>query len=203
MNITEHNSALEERGEEQRLAAHPAHGRRTVMLAKMGVMLAITVVFSFIPTFPMLPGVEFIRYEFSDLPILISTFAFGVPAGLVIAVLADILNFAFGGAESGPAGMLMHIVAISAYLVVAGLIYRRKKNRSHAVIGLVAGVFAMTAMMIPANLVITPAFMGVPVAAVKALILPAILPVNLMKGLLSAILTFVLYKRVSPFLHKW
>jgi riboflavin transporter FmnP len=99
--------------------------------------------------------------------------------------------------------MLMHIVAICTYLVVAGLIYRHKKTMKHAIIGMGVGVLAMTAIMIPANLIITPAFLGAPLSAVKALILPAILPVNLMKGVLTAILTFLLYKRVSPFLHKW
>jgi riboflavin transporter FmnP len=175
---------------------------RTHLLAKMGIMLAIAVVFSFIPSFPMLPGVDFIRYEFSDIPLLISGFAFGTPAGLLLVVLADLLNFFLGGAESGPYGMIMHVLAIGAYVLTSSLIYRRHKDVKHALIGLLAGILVMTAVMIPANLVITPLFMGVPVAAVKALILPAIIPVNLLKGLLSAILTFVLYKRVSPFLHR-
>jgi riboflavin transporter FmnP len=175
---------------------------RTHLLAKMGIMLAIAVVFSFIPSFPMLPGVDFIRYEFSDIPLLISGFAFGTPAGLLLVVLADLLNFFLGGAESGPYGMIMHVLAIGAYVLTSSLIYRRHKDVKHALTGLLVGIVAMTVIMIPANLIITPLFMGVPVAAVQALILPAIVPVNLLKGLLSALLTFVLYKRVSPFLHR-
>ncbi|MDR3072493.1 MAG: ECF transporter S component [Clostridiales Family XIII bacterium] len=180
----------------------PNSHQRTVKLAKAAMMLAISVVFSFIPSMPVLPTVDFIRYEFSDLPILISCFAFGVPAGIVIAALSIVINFFLGGAESGPYGMIMHIIAIGTYVLAAGLIYRVKKDRKHAIIGLIVGILAMTAVMIPSNLFITPAFMGVPVAVVKPLIVPAIIPVNLIKGLISAVLTFILYKRISPFLHK-
>ena len=169
----------------------------------MGIMLAITVAASFIPTFPLLPGVGYIRYEFSDLPMLISAFAFGTPAGLILAVLSIVLNFFLGGAESGPYGMLMHIIAIGTYVLVASLIYNRNKTRKRALIGMLFGIVAMTLIMIPANLIVTPLFLGIPVAAVKPLILPAIIPVNLLKGLLTAILTFILYKRISPLLHKW
>jgi riboflavin transporter FmnP len=55
--------------------------------------------------------------------------------------------------------------------------------------------------MIPANLVITPIYTGAPVEAVKALLIPGIIPVNAVKGLITAILAFVIYKRVSGYLH--
>ena len=180
-----------------------AQSRKTIMLAKMGMMLAISVVFLFIPTFPMLPGVDFIHCEFSDIPILISAFAFGTPAGLVIATLTVLFDVILGHAQAVPYGPLMHLIAIATYALVAGLIYGRRKNLKHAVVGLICGILAMTAIMVPANLIVTPAFLGVPVQAITPLILPAIVPANIMKGLLAAVLTFILYKRVSPFLHKW
>jgi len=175
---------------------------RTSLLARMAIMTAVTVLTSLIPTVPILPSVNFIKYEFSDLPILISVFAFGTPGGFAIAALSILINFLFGGAESGPYGMIMHMIAIGTYLIPAGLIYRTKKSRKTAIIGMLVGVLVSTAAMIPANLLITPLFMAVPVAAVKNLLLPAIIPVNLLKGVITAVLTFVLYKHVSRILHK-
>lgn len=175
---------------------------RTSLLARMAIMVAVTVLMSLIPTVPILPSVNFIKYEFSDLPILISVFAFGTPAGFAVAALSILINFLFGGAESGPYGMIMHMIAIGTYLIPAGLIYRTHKSRKTAIIGMLVGVLVSTASMIPANLLITPAFMSVPVAAVEALLLPAIIPVNLLKGIITAVLTFVLYKHVSKILHK-
>jgi len=207
----------------------------TKMLAKLGILLALAVIFSFIPSIPVMPGVGYIRYEFSDLPILITTFAFGVPSGLIVGVLSIVLNFALGGAESGIYGAIMHVLAISAYVIPAGLIYRVGKNivnkittithelntdipkpdseilnkylhrtvsRTYAILALTAGIIAMTLIMVPANLIITTAFNGMPVSAVRALLLPAIVPANVIKGVITAVLTLILYKRISPFLHK-
>jgi riboflavin transporter FmnP len=168
----------------------------------MGMMLAISVVFSFIH-FPLLPWVGFIEYELSDIPLLISGFAFGPIAGVVISVMSIILHDLLVGTSSGSLyGALMHVIAICTFVLVSSLVYRKHKDKKHAIIGLAAGMLSMTAIMIPANLIITPWFLKVPITVVKPLILTAILPVNLLKGTVSAILTFVLYKRVSPFLHR-
>ena len=175
---------------------------KTRRIVKIAMMAAIALAFSFIPSIPVMPGVDFIRYEFSDLPILIATFAYGTPAGLVVAAVSIILNFFLGGAESGPYGMIMHFIAIGAYCVAAGLIYRHKKTMKSALVGMLVGIVVMTVVMIPANLFITPYFMGAPRSMVVSLLIPAIIPVNLIKGLISAVLSFILYKRVSGFLHK-
>jgi len=60
----------------------------------------------------------------------------------------------------------------------------------------------MTAAMIPANLLITPHFMGVPVEAVVAMLPTVILPFNLIKVAIDGVVVFLLYKRLSPFLHR-
>jgi riboflavin transporter FmnP len=176
--------------------------RPTLHLTKLAMMTAIAVAFSFLPTFPILPTADFIRYEFSDLPILISVFAFGTPAGLAVAAVSILINALLGGAESAVYGMIMHFLAIGAYSVTAGLIYRKGKSRRSAVIGMLVGILAMTAIMIPANLIVTPKFTGAPISVIKGMLVPAILPINLIKGAITAVLTFVLYKRVSGFLHK-
>jgi riboflavin transporter FmnP len=175
--------------------------RRTAKLAKMSMMLAIAVVCSFVH-FPVLPGVTFIQYELSDLPLLIAGLAFGTLPGIVLVACLVLLDAVIAGAGGGPYGMIMQFIAIGSFVVVASLIYHRGKTRKSAVIGLVCGVLVMTAVMVPANLIVTPAFMGVPVDAVKAMLLTAIVPVNLIKGAISAVAAFFLYKKISPFLHR-
>ncbi len=85
--------------------------------------------------------------------------------------------------------------------MLAGIIYRGNKSRSKAVVALAAGVVTMTAVMVVANLIITPLYMGVPVSVVKGL-LPYIIGFNLVKAGVNSIITFFLYKRISGFLHK-
>jgi riboflavin transporter FmnP len=167
----------------------------------MALLTAIAVVFSFIPGFPIIPLVSFIRYEFSDLPILVAVFAFGTLPGVAVAAASVFISYMVGAEGGGPWGALMHFIAIGAYALTAGIVYRFDKTRRGAIIGMLAGTAVMTLMMIPANLLITPIYTGAPVDLIKSYLLPGIIPVNAVKGLITALLTFVLYKRVSGYLH--
>ncbi|MDR1291827.1 MAG: ECF transporter S component, partial [Clostridiales Family XIII bacterium] len=128
--------------------------------------------------------------------------AFGTVPGVILVACCVLLDAVIAGAGGGPYGMIMQFIAVGSFVVVSSLIYHRNKTRRTALIGLICGVLVMTAAMVPANLFVTPAFMGVPMDAVKALIVPAIIPVNLIKGAISAVAAFLLYKKISPFLHR-
>ena len=60
-------------------------------------------------------------------------------------------------------------------------------------LGIVFGVI----MAVLGNLVVTPAWLGVPLDAVVAMIIPILVPFNLLKGLLNAVLTLIVYKAIS------
>lgn len=174
--------------------------KKTVKLAKMAMLVAISLLLVNIH-FPIFPPIAFMEYDPADIPILIGTFAFGPAAGILITVVTALLQGFTVSAASGLYGILMHIIATGTYVLVAGFIYKFHKGKKSAVIALIAGTLAMTAIMVPANLTITPYFMGVPVDAVTAL-LPFIIAFNLIKAGVNGLITFLVYKRVSKFLHK-
>ena len=174
---------------------------KTVRLAKMGMLVAISIVLVYIIHFPIFPAVSFLEYDPADIPILIGTFAFGPLGGILLTVVTSLIQGVTVSAASGAYGIIMHVIATGVFVIVAGLIYKFNKTRKGAVIALVAGVLAMTAVMMGANMVITPLFMGVPAAMVWDL-MPFIAAFNLIKAGVNAIVTFLLYKRVSGFLHR-
>lgn len=174
---------------------------KTIRLAKMGMLIAISIVLVSIVHFPIFPAVAFLEYDPADIPILIGTFAFGPAGGLVMTVITSVIQGVTVSAQSGLYGILMHIIATGAFVLAAGAIYRGKKSKSRAIIALAVGVLAMTAVMIPANLFITPYFMGAPRAAIISL-LPFIVGFNFVKAGINAVVTFFLYKRISNFLHR-
>ncbi|MDR3305754.1 MAG: ECF transporter S component [Clostridiales Family XIII bacterium] len=185
-----------------RVGAEAQRHHRTVMLAKMGLMVAISVICSLIH-FPILPAAPFLEFEVSDIPILIAAFAFGPLPGLVIAALSILLHDVLIGMANGPYGMIMHMIAIGMYVFVSGSIYKKFKSRRGALTGLILGGLCMVLVMIPANILITPHFMVTSVEFVYGMIPTAILPFNLIKFAINAVVVFLLYKRLSPFLHKW
>lgn len=172
-------------------------------LCKMGMLVALAIVFVAIVHIPIIPSVPFLEYDPADIPILLGTFAFGPAVGVILTVITSLLQGWTVSAQSGPYGIIMHIIATGVLTLVAGSIYRfrKEKTKKHAIIGLAVGSICMVTVMIFANLLITPHFLGVTKDAVVAL-MPGIVLFNFLKAGINSIVTFLVYKRVSPFLHK-
>jgi len=174
---------------------------KTIKLAKMGMLVAISVILVYLIHFPIFPATPFLEYDPADIPIFIGTFAFGPLAGFTLTVVTAVVQGLTVSAAGGWFGILMHILATGAFVLVAGLIYKANKSRKGAVIGMAAGTLTMTAMMAVANILLDPIFYGMPVKAVYQMI-PFIIGFNLIKAGANSIITFLLYKRLSHFLHK-
>jgi riboflavin transporter FmnP len=173
----------------------------SLRLAKMAMLVAISIVLVMVIHFPIFPVVAFLEYDPADIPILIGTFAFGPGAGILLTVVVSLLQGFTVSAASGVYGIIMHILATTTLVTAAGLIYRKHKTKKTAIIGLIVGTIGMTVVMFFANMIITPMFTGMPLEAVMPL-MPFILAFNVVKAGINSIVTFVLYKRISPFLHK-
>ena len=163
-------------------------------LAQMGMLAAIAVVLIIYVRIPLIPAASYLVYDMADVPVLLGAYLFGPLAGLLILTVASAIQaFMLGG--NGIIGFIMHMCASGALVVIASLLYRRlgSSNRS-LIISLVAGGLGMTALMIPLNLIFTPLLFGMPVQAVANLILPVLLPFNLIKAGLNSALFFLVFK---------
>lgn len=175
---------------------------RTKKMVTMAMMVAISVTLVYLIHFPIMPMVPFLEYDPADIPILIGTFAFGPLAGVALTAVTSLVQGLTVSAGSGFYGILMHIIATSALITVAGTVYYTRKTKRTALIGLLLGMAVMALIMIPANMVITPAFMGVPAGTVWSL-MPFIIAFNVIKAGINGIITFYIYKRISNFLHSF
>lgn len=172
----------------------------TTKLAKLAMMVAISCVLVLLIRVPF-PPAPFLVYDPADVPIYITTFAFGPVAGLIVTIVVSFIQaFILGG--DAAYGFIMHVFATGMFAVVAGAIYKHKKSKKEAIIALAAGVIVATAVMCLMNYIVTPYYMGAPREAVVAMLVPVIIPFNLLKAGLNAVITFLVYKRISGFLHK-
>lgn len=162
----------------------------------------------------------FLKIDIADLPSLIGAFAMGPMAGVLVQLLKNVLNLLVEGSITGGIGELSNFLVGSTFVYVAGLIYYRKKDFKNAVVGLIVGVVAMTVFASISNyFVVFPLYakvfgwpleklvgMGSAVNKIvvdyKTLILFAVVPFNLLKGIVVSAVTLLLYKKVSPILHK-
>ncbi len=173
---------------------------KTTKITKMAMLAAFSVVLVLLIRIPF-PPAPFLVYDPADIPIYIAGFAFGPLAGLALtAIVSFIQAFILGG--DGLIGFFMHFVSTGAFVIVAGLIYKRNKTRKNAVLALVCGTIIMTATMVLWNIIITPIFLGVPREAVIGMLATIIVPFNLLKAGINSVVTFLTYKSIAKFLHK-
>lgn len=173
---------------------------RTTRMARTALLAAISLVLMLLIRIPF-PPAPFLVYDPADIPIIISAFAFGPAAGLAITFVVSFIQ-AFAMAGDGIIGFLMHMLSTGIFVVLAGLLYKKHKTRKRAVLSLIVGSLVMVATMIGWNLIITPLYLGVPREAVIGMILPILLPFNLIKAVVNSVVTFLIYKPIAKLLHK-
>lgn len=169
--------------------------RKTSELTVMAMLTAVAVVLVSLIHFPLIPAAPFLEYDPADIAILIAGFAYGPLAGLAVtAVAAAVQAFVLGSA--GFYGFIMHVVSTGALVTVSASIYSQKRTRNGAIVALASGTVAMTVVMLIANYFVTPIYTGMPTEAVVGMLIPIILPFNLLKAGINATITFFVYKLV-------
>ena len=107
-----------------------------------------------------LPKVSgFLSLDIKDSIIVLCSLIFGPLSGFAIAVIVPVLELVTGFSATALYGLVMNILSSVTFSLVAGLIYKHKRSFYGAIIALVAGVFSVTAVMILANLLITPLYL--------------------------------------------
>ena len=166
-------------------------------IANLSVLTALSMVLVLLVHFPIFPAAPYLEYDPADVPIIIAAFLYGPLVGIVMTILVSFLQGFTVSSASGVIGIAMHIISTGTYVLVAGSIYKKFHTRKGALAALIMGTLAWTLIMIPSNLIFTPMY-GVPIDAVKSLLLPVIIPFNLIKGAINSTITFIIYKH----LHK-
>jgi riboflavin transporter len=170
-------------------------------MVTMAVLGALSIVLMLVVRLPIIPAAPYLIYEPADVPILVGTFLFGPIAGLAITAIVAAIQATILSAD-GLVGFVMHMLATGTFVITAGLIYKKFHSIKGAIAGLAAGTLAMTLMMIPVNLIIQPNFYGTPYDVVKAMIVPVLIPFNLIKAGVNSAITLVIYKTISKIVHK-
>ena len=165
----------------------------TRQLVTMALMCAISALFAFIQI-PILPAAPFLTYDPSLMPAMVCGFAFGPSAGFIVGSIAAVIHGLILGEW---VGSLMNICATLFYVVPAALIYKKMHTLKGAIAGLLVGVVLATAGGVITNLTIGVVFWYGSVDVIAPLLLPAVVPFNLIKTVLNSLLTLIVYKAIS------
>ena len=164
------------------------------------------------------PG--FYKLDLSEMPILICTFYLGPVAGVAAELVKGLGKLLLKGTTTAFVGDFANFAVGCSFVLPASVIYHARPGRRTALVGMAAGTLTMTVFGSLFNAVyLLPKFAelyGIPMETIVSmgtavngsitdaatLVLFAVVPFNLLKGIVVSALTFVLYKRISPILHK-
>lgn len=190
--------------------------RYLTICAMLGALAMLLHLFDFPVPF-LAPG--FYKLDFSEIPVMVGSFYLGPTGGVVIELVKILLKLVIKGTSTAFVGDLANFIVGCSFIVPASVLYHIRKSKKTAVAGLAAGTAVMTVFGSLFNAVyLLPAFSrlyGMPLDAivgmgtavnpainsVTMLVLLAVAPLNLIKGVLISVPTMVLYKRISRVLH--
>ena len=189
--------------------------RTTVQIGMLGAVAVVLMFFDFPIPFIAPP---FVKMDFSEIPVLVGTFAMGPLAGVCIELLKNLLNLVIHGTTTAGVGELSNFVIGCAFVVPAGLFYKKRKTRKNALLGMAAGTILMAVAGCFSNAFIMfplySALMGIPMESLIAMgtainpaidnivtfVILSIAPFNLLKGIVISLITLLLYKRLRVLL---
>ena len=181
--------------------------------AMLGAVGAVLMYLEF--PIPIMPA--FVKLDVSELPALIASFAYGPVSGVLVCLIKNLIKLP--STSTAAVGELFNFVMGALFVGVAGIVYKRNKTRKGAIVGALLGALVMAVVSVPYNyFIVYPAYVvmyHLPLEAIIGMyqaINPSVdglltcllvfnLPFTFVKGVLDAVLCFLIYKPLSPILH--
>ncbi|MEA4815073.1 MAG: ECF transporter S component [Oscillospiraceae bacterium] len=193
-----------------------ASANKTHKLIVAAMLSAVATVLMFLDfSIPMLVP-SFIKLDISELPALLASFSLGPGYGIAVCLVKNLINLS--RTSTAGIGELCNFMMGAVFVLVAGLVYKKKKTRKRAFLGSLIGAVVMALMSVPINYFITyPIYANfIPLEGIVAMykaIIPSVdsllecllifnLPFTFVKGMIDVALCFLIYKPLSPILHR-
>lgn len=191
----------------------------TRKMAMIGMFSAVATILHLFD-FPLPFAPFFYKLDFSELPILVGTFAFGPVAGVMMEFLKILLKLFIKGTSTAFVGDLANFVIGCSFIIPASAIYSFFKTKKGAITSCIIGTAILTVFGTAFNAIyLIPAFsvlFGMPLDSILemgmkvnpfvkegslvSLVIACVAPMNLIKGGFSSIITLLIYKPLSPIL---
>jgi len=192
--------------------------RTIAQAAMLGAVAGVLMNFEF--PLPFLAP-SFYQLDFSEIPVLVGTFAMGPVAGVLIELVKILVHLVTKGTMTAGVGDIANFLMGCAFIVPAGLIYRFHyvKSRKHAVMGMAVGTVITTILACVLNAyILLPAYgkaFGVPIESfiemgsavnsgvngLPGFVILIIVPFNLVKYTLTSVIVFFIYKKLRVILR--
>lgn len=165
---------------------------QTSQLVMIALLSTIAYVIMVVGRIPM---IQFLKYDPKDIVIMLGGMAFGPSTTILISIVVSFIEFLTVSSD-GIIGLFMNVLSTVAFVTTATIIYRKNPSARSLFIGLFIGTILTTLVMVAWNYVVTPAFLQIPRSEVVKMLLPVIVPFNLIKSSINSGIIILLYKPI-------
>jgi len=169
------------------------------MIVRIGVLISLaTALMSFVKfSLPYMP--PFLKYDPSDVFAIVGGLVYGPMIGVMIVGMKNVMHMVVTG-NFTIVSHLANFVAGGTLVFVSSLLYQRWRGTMHIGVALAIGSVCMALVMIPANYLVFLPYHGILGERAREMALFTVTPFNFLKAILSSIIGYVLFVRVTPFL---
>lgn len=167
-------------------------------LTTAAVLSALSIVLMGVLRFPIFPQAPFYEMEFADVPILLCSSLLGPVYGLISLFTVCLIQAVTVSSASGIIGFFMHFLSSGFMILVVDYIRRHNKGVKGVVISTICGIFVMTLVMIPMNMLMASKFLGISVKAFFNTYISVCICFNVIK----AGSNLIVYDLIEPVLSK-
>lgn len=208
--MNDHNEDIEV-VEEEYISPSEKRRKRMVFITGTGIFAAISTLLYIISVppfvFPLIPAVPFLHMNFSELPALIAGFAYGPISGLIVLVIRFLIKLPM--TNTAFVGELADLLYSSSFVIVASLIYLKKRTFKGVFLGLGIAFISQIIVSTTANYVFMYDFYSnlytggkLHETLPKTTFIAWSIPFNLLKNLIISTLTILVYKKVVAAINK-
>lgn len=168
----------------------------TNKITKTGILAAAAFILQVAGSMIGLKVAGFLEVEISDFPAIIASFAYGPFCGVAVEFVKNLLHCTM--TSTGFVGELANFIVNGSFVFVLGMVYKRKKTKTRAVVSLAVGGVVLVIAAVFANLyILLPLYMsGAPFASRLELVLYTITPFNAARAVLLGVITMLSYKKL-------
>ena len=189
--------------------------RTLVEIGMLGAIATVLMLFEFPLPFIAPP---FYEIDLSEVPVLVGAFALGPAAGATIEFIKILINLLINGTATAFVGEIGNYILGCSFIIPAAFIYKKKKSKKNALIGMIVGTITLTVFGCFLNAyVLLPTYaaaFGMPIDAIIGMgtainpsidnimtfVVIAVAPFNIIKGMAVSVITMLIYKHISPIL---
>ncbi len=189
--------------------------RKLVEIGMLGAIATVLMLFEFPIPFIAPP---FYEMDLSEVPVLVGAFALGPLAGATIELIKILINLLINGTATAFVGEIANYIIGCSFIIPAALIYKQKKTKKNALIGMITGTIIMAILGCFINAyILLPTYaaaFGMPIDTIISMgtavnaninniltfVVIAVAPFNILKGIVASLITMLIYKHISPIL---